>query len=381
MLPLSGVKVIEFCQVAAGPFCGMLLADMGADVIKVEPLEGDMLRQWPPISNGFSENFASLNRNKRSVALDLKSPEGRDAARRLILSADGVIENNRPGVMERLGLGYASLRAENPRLIYCSISAYGQTGPRAGEGGFDVTVQGMSGIMSVTGEQGGAPVKAGVPVSDFSAGLYAAFSFASLVAQVRGGGEGAHVDVSMLGASLAIGALQTSEYFGTGRDPVKLGSAHPRNAPYQAYPAADGYFVVAAGNNKLWQGVCEVIARPDLAADARFATTADRARNQVLLADLLKPEFARFTVGEILEKLAGAGVPCGPINSYSQALADPQVAHMGWIKPIDLPGGTRTRTFGSPVRIGDSDPPIRRNPPGLGEHTQAVLAELEEDRK
>ncbi|MBN9527741.1 MAG: CoA transferase [Alphaproteobacteria bacterium] len=381
MLPLSGVKVIEFCQVAAGPFCGMLLADMGADVIKVEPLEGDMLRQWPPISNGFSENFASLNRNKRSVALDLKSPEGRDAARRLILSADGVIENNRPGVMERLGLGYASLRAENPRLIYCSISAYGQTGPRAGEGGFDVTVQGMSGIMSVTGEQGGAPVKAGVPVSDFSAGLYAAFSFASLVAQVRAGGEGAHVDVSMLGASLAIGALQTSEYFGTGRDPVKLGSAHPRNAPYQAYPAADGYFVVAAGNNKLWQGVCEVIARPDLAADARFATTADRARNQVLLADLLKPEFARFTVGKILEKLAGAGVPCGPINSYSQALADPQVAHMGWIKPIDLPGGTRTRTFGSPVRIGDSDPPIRRNPPGLGEHTQAVLAELDEGRK
>ncbi len=381
MLPLSGVKVIEFCQVAAGPFCGMLLADMGAEVIKVEPLEGDMLRQWPPISNGFSENFASLNRNKRSVALDLKSAEGRDAARRLILSADGVIENNRPGVMDRLGLGYASLKAENPKLIYCSISAYGQTGPRAGEGGFDVTVQGMSGIMSVTGEQGGAPVKAGVPVSDFSAGLYAAFSFASLVAQVRAGGEGAHVDVSMLGASLAIGALQTSEYFGTGRDPVKLGSAHPRNAPYQAYPAADGYFVVAAGNNKLWHGVCEVIARPDLAADERFATTADRARNQVLLADLLKPEFARFTVADILEKLAAAGVPCGPINSYSQALADPQVAHMGWIKPIELPGGTRTRTFGSPVRIGEIDAAIRRNPPALGEHTAAVLAELAAGQK
>jgi crotonobetainyl-CoA:carnitine CoA-transferase CaiB-like acyl-CoA transferase len=381
VLPLSGVKVIEFCQVAAGPFCGMLLADMGAEVIKVEPLEGDMLRQWPPISNGFSENFASLNRNKRSVALDLKSAEGRDAARRLILSADGVIENNRPGVMDRLGLGYASLKPENPKLIYCSISAYGQTGPRAGEGGFDVTVQGMSGIMSVTGEQGGAPVKAGVPVSDFSAGLYAAFSFASLVAQVRAGAEGAHVDVSMLGASLAIGALQTSEYFGTGRDPVKLGSAHPRNAPYQAYPAADGYFVVAAGNNKLWHGVCEVISRPDLAADERFATTADRARNQVLLADLLKPEFARFTVADILQKLAAAGVPCGPINSYSQALADPQVAHMGWIKPIELPGGTRTRTFGSPVRIGEIDPPIRRNPPALGEHTAAVLAELAAGRK
>ncbi len=381
MLPLSGVKVIEFCQVAAGPFCGMLLADMGAEVVKVEPLEGDMLRQWPPISNGFSENFASLNRNKRSVALDLKSPEGRDAARRLILSADGVIENNRPGVMDRLGLGYASLKAENPKLIYCSISAYGQTGPRSGEGGFDVTVQGMSGIMSVTGEAGGAPVKAGVPVSDFSAGLYAAFSFASLVAQVRAGGEGAHIDVSMLGASLAIGALQTSEYFGTGRDPVKLGSAHPRNAPYQAYPAADGYFVVAAGNNKLWHGVCDVIARPDLAADERFATTADRARNQLELAELLKPEFARFTVADILARLAGAGVPCGPINSYSQALADPQVAHMGWIKPIDLPGGTHTRTFGSPIRIGDIDPPIRRNPPALGEHTAQVLAELAEGRK
>jgi len=217
VLPLAGVKVVEFCQVAAGPFCGLLLADMGAEVIKIEPTEGDMLRQWPPIREGFSENFASLNRNKRSVVLDLKNPVHKAAARRLVLSADVLVENNRPGVMDRLGLGWESFRAEKPGLVYCSISAFGQTGPRSGEGGFDVTVQAMSGIMSVTGEPGGAPVKCGVPVSDFSAGLYGAFSIVSLLRRVAGGGEGGHIDVSMLGASLGIAALQTSEYFGNGR--------------------------------------------------------------------------------------------------------------------------------------------------------------------
>ncbi|MBI3199258.1 MAG: CoA transferase [Rhodospirillales bacterium] len=190
MLPLAGVKVVEFCQVLAGPYCGMLLADMGAEVIKVEPPEGDMMRQWPPINEGFSENFASINRNKRSVVLDLKNPAHKAAARRLILSADVVLENNRPGVMDRLGLGWESFRAEKPSLVYCSISAFGQSGPRSAEGGFDVTVQAMSGIMSVTGEEGGAPVKCGVPVSDTGTGLYAAFSIVSVLRRVAGGGPG-----------------------------------------------------------------------------------------------------------------------------------------------------------------------------------------------
>ena len=373
MLPLAGVKVVEFCQVAAGPFCGLLLADMGAEVIKIEPPEGDMLRQWPPISEGFSENFASLNRNKRSVVLDLKSPAHKAAARRLVLSADVVVENNRPGVMDRLGLGWESFRIEKPELVYCSISAFGQTGPRAGEGGFDVTVQAMSGIMSVTGEPDGAPVKCGVPVSDFSAGLYGAFSIVSLLRRVAGGGEGGHIDVSMLGASLGIAALQTSEYFGTGRDPRKLGSAHPRNAPYQAFRASDGHFVIAAGNNKLWESVTQVVGRPDLLDDPRFKTTLSRAEHQAALKDILEVEFARHGVDHWIAAFEKAGVPQGRINAYSQILADPQVAHMGWVEAMELPSGVKTRTFGTPVRITGVDLRKRREPPALGADTEAIF--------
>ena len=373
MLPLAGVKVVEFCQVLAGPYCGMLLADMGAEVIKVEPPEGDMMRQWPPISEGFSENFASINRNKRSVVLDLKDPAHKAAARRLVLSADVVLENNRPGVMDRLGLGYESFRAEKPGLVYCSISAFGQSGPRSAEGGFDVTVQAMSGIMSVTGEEGGAPVKCGVPVSDTGTGLYAAFSIVSVLRRVAGGGEGAHIDASMLGCSLGMAALQTSEYFGTGRDPKKLGSAHPRNAPYQAFKASDGYFVIAAGNNKLWESVTQVVGRPDLLADPRFKTTLSRAEHQVALKDLLEVEFARQGVDHWLAAFEKAGVPQGRINTYSRILADPQVQHMGWVEEMELPSGVKTRTFGVPVKISGTDLRKRRDPPALGAATKSVL--------
>jgi crotonobetainyl-CoA:carnitine CoA-transferase CaiB-like acyl-CoA transferase len=377
MLPLSGIKVVEFCQVLAGPYCGMLLADMGAEVIKVEPPSGDSMRQWPPITQGpkggYSENFASINRNKRSVVLDLKDPAQNEAARKLVLAADVLLENNRPGVMDRLGLGYRSFVREKPSLIYCSISAFGQTGPRAGEGGFDVTVQAMSGIMSVTGEPGGAPVKCGVPVSDVGTGLYAAFTIAALLRRVAQGGAGAHVDASMLGASLGMAALQTSEFFGTGRDPQKLGSAHPRNAPYQAFRAADGYFVIAAGNDKLWQAVTGVVARPDLLADARFATTLLRAQNQVALKDLLEVEFAKQGVDHWIAAFDEAGVPHGRINSYSRILADPQVEHMGWIEQIDLPSGARTRTFGAPIGVSGLDLKKRLDPPALGADTEAIL--------
>ncbi len=373
MLPLAGVRVVEFCQVLAGPYCGMLLADLGAEVIKVEPPEGDMMRQWPPISEGYSENFASINRNKRSVVLDLKDPAQKAAARKLILTADVVLENNRPGVMDRLGLGYESFRAERPGLVYCSISAFGQSGPRSGEGGFDVTVQAMSGIMSVTGEPDGAPVKCGVPVSDTGTGLYAAFTIVSVLRRVAGGGAGAHIDASMLGCSLGMAALQTSEFFGTGNDPKKLGSAHPRNAPYQAFKCADGHFVIAAGNNKLWEAVTQVVGRPDLFADPRFATTQSRAANQVALKDLLEVEFAKQGVDHWLAAFEKAGVPQGRINTYSQILADPQVAYMGWVEEMELPSGVKTRTFGSPVRISATDISKRRDPPGLGADTEAIF--------
>jgi crotonobetainyl-CoA:carnitine CoA-transferase CaiB-like acyl-CoA transferase len=354
----------------------MLLADMGADVIKVESPEGDGLRQWPPIRNGDSENFASVNRNKRSVVLDLKDPVQRAAARRLALSADVVVENFRPGVLQKLGLGYDVLAAEKPSLVYCSISAYGQTGPRAQEGGFDLTVQAVSGVMSVTGDKGGAPVKCGVPISDFGAGLYAAFAISAALHKVRREGAGDHIDVSMLGATLGMAALQTSEYFGTGRDPGKRGSAHPRNAPYQAFKASDGYFAMAAGNDRLWRAACAGIGKGDLADDPRFATTSLRARNQEALREILEATFAGHTVAELLATFAAAGVPCAPINSYSQVLEDPQVTHMEWVRPLTLPGGAHTRTLVSPIRMRRERFDVYRRPPALGEHTDEVLAGL-----
>ncbi|RCW68584.1 CaiB/BaiF CoA transferase family protein [Pseudorhodoferax soli] len=376
-LPLEGVKVIEVCNVAAGPFCGMLLADQGADLIKVEhPQGGDTLRSWPPITQGFSENFASLNRNKRSVALDLKDAEHVALFRRLVVDADVLVENNRPGVMDRLGVGYADLSALNPRLVYCSISAYGQTGPRSGEGGFDLTVQAMSGIMSVTGEPGGAPVKCGVPLADFSAGLYAAFYIAAALREVAKSGTGTHIDVPMLGATLGISALQTSEYFGSGIDPKPLGSAHPRNAPYRVFRSRDGHFGLAAGNNALWASVCEVVGRPELLEDNRFATPTLRASHQQALLEILEAVFAQEDTATWLARFRDAGVPCAPINSYSEVLQDPQVQHMQWVQPLTLPNGVSTKTFVSPIRIGGAVQGVRRAPPTLGQHTDEVLGEL-----
>ena len=374
MLPLTGIRVIEFCNVAAGPFCAMLLADMGADVVKVEnPQGGDSMRQWPPLTAGYSENFASLNRNKRSVTLDLKNPADRERARNLILGADVVLENNRPGVMDRLGLGYRSFAAEKPSLVYCSISAFGQEGPRAGEGGFDLTMQAMAGVMSVTGEPDGAPVKCGVPLSDFCAGLYGAYAIAAVLRRVQQGGAGEHIDVSMLGTSLAVAALQTSEYFGSGRDPAKLGSAHPRNAPYQAFKAKDGYFAMAAGNDSLWKAACDVVGMPGLVQDPRFGSTTLRAKHQKELKAILEEQFGKHTAAEMLGRFRAAGVPCAPINTYSQALEDEQVRHMQWVQEIALPTGARTRTFASPLRFTGKGFPIRRGPPALGEHNDEVF--------
>jgi len=376
--PLSGIKVVEFCQVAAGPFCGMLLADFGAEVVKVEPPEGDAMRQWPPLSGGYSENFASLNRGKKSVALDLKDPADRDFARALVLEADVVVENNRPGVMQRLGLGWDWFGPRKPSLVYCSISAFGQVGPRATEGGFDLTVQAATGVMSVTGEEGGAPVKCGVPISDFTAGLYAAFSIASLVARVRAGGPGGAIDVPMFATTIAIAALQTSEYFGTGRNPRKLGSAHPRNAPYQAFRAADGWFAIAAGNDRLWQAVCEVVGAPEWSADGRFASTTLRAANQAALKDMLEARLAGAGAAAWLERFRAAGVPCAPINGYAEALADPQAAHLGLVVAATLPGGHPTRTVGCPVRLDGEAVAVNATFPTLGEHTQVLRAGAKE---
>jgi len=374
---LEGVRVIEICNVAAGPFCGMLLADMGADVVKIEPPgTGDTLRSWSPITDGYSENFASLNRNKRSVTLNLKDEADKQLAAQLIAQADILIENNRPGVMDRLGLGYQAMSERNPKLVYCSISAYGQSGPRSQEGGFDLTLQAMSGLMSVTGEADGAPVKCGVPVCDFTAGLYGAFSVVAALRTAQATQQGTHVDISMLGATLGIAALQTSQYFGTGIDPVKLGSAHPRNAPYQVFRCQGGYFGMAAGNDSLWKSVCDVIGRADLYADARFANTGLRAANQDALRDILEGLFADADADTWLGRFRQAGVPCAPINDYSDVLADPQVDHMQWVQDLTLPNGAQTRTFASPIRFDGHTAQVSRRPPALGEHNAEVLSEL-----
>ncbi|GIL38012.1 CoA transferase [Rhodospirillales bacterium TMPK1] len=374
---MQGVRVIEFCEVASGPFCGMLLADFGADVIKVEKSDGgDALRQWPPLNHGDSENFASLNRNKRSIALDLKDPAQRDIARRLCLSADVVLENYRPGAMARNGLGYADLSPEKPSLVMASISAYGQEGPRANEGGFDVVIQAVGGIMSVTGEADSDPVKCGVPVSDFSAGLYAAFAIVTALRHAEATGQGAHLDIPMLGTTLAIAALQTSEYFGTGKSPRKLGSAHPRNAPYQAFRAQDGFFVLAAGNDKLWRSVCEMVALPELVGDSRFIDTTSRCTNQAALKHLLESVFRMRTSAHWIEQCAMRGIPCGPINDYATALADSQVAATELVQDLDLPNGARTKTVVSPLRFGETQFGVRRRPPALDEHRTEILSEL-----
>ncbi|RCW63223.1 CaiB/BaiF CoA transferase family protein [Pseudorhodoferax soli] len=376
-LPLEGIKVLEVCNVAAGPFCGMLLADLGADVVKIEnPKGGDTLRSWPPITEGYSENFASLNRNKRSITMDLKDADDIEMLKMLAADADVLIENNRPGVMDRLGIGYEALSKINPRLVYASISAYGQSGPRSAEGGFDLTVQAMSGIMSITGEPDGAPVKCGVPLADFSAGLYAALSVSAALRAVQSTGRGSHLDVPMLGATLGIAALQTSEFFGSGVDPKPLGSAHPRNAPYRVFRSKDGYFGMAAGNNSLWESVCEVVSLPHLLEDDRFVSPTTRAKHQDALLEILEVEFAKAGTEDWLSRFRKAGVPCAPINKYSEVLKDAQVEHMGWVQALELPNGVKTRTFGAPVRISSKTQSIRLRPPALGEHNGEILEPL-----
>jgi succinate---hydroxymethylglutarate CoA-transferase len=379
--PLTGVKVMEFGQIAAGPFTGSLLADLGADVVKVErPDGGDGMRSWPPLtgspgSAGYSENFASLNRNKRSITADLKDPAELPRLRKLAAVADVLVENFRPGVLKRLGLGYDALTEANPRLVYCSISGYGQDGPYGSKGAFDVTVQGISGLMSVTGEPGRPPVKCGVPVGDFCAGLYAAYAITAALMQSRQTGRGAHIDCSMLGALIGVAALQTSEYFGTGNAPGALGSAHPRNAPYQAFMASDEHFIIAAGNDRLWGEVCEAVGLPELRHDARFATQTLRAANQVELAGLLEPRFAQRTAAEWLEELDRRGVPCAPINTYPEILDDPQVAHLELVRNLRLPNGATTRTTAFPLRISDYRFEVYRQPPELGADNEDVYGE------
>lgn len=375
MQPLQGIKVVEFTNILSGPFCGMLLSDMGAEVIKIEKPSGDDMRFWPPITDGYSENFASVNRNKRSIAMDLKSPEDQALALQLCKDAHVIVENNRGGVMARLGLGYEDIQAVNPAIVYCSINAFGSEGPYAHRGGFDLVVQAESGIMSVTGDDD--PVKCGVPISDTATGLYGAFAIAAALREAEKTGHGVHIDASMLGASIGISALQTSEFFGTGGNSPRMGSRHPRNAPYQAFKGSDGYFCIAAGNDKLYRDVCNIVQMPELIDRAEYKTTALRARNQTQLAEILAVPFAKKTADEWLSIFGDAGVPCGHINTFENALSHPQVRHCEWVQDMVLPNGVKTKTFGNPVRFNNQSTKIRSMPPALDEHGAQIRAEAE----
>lgn len=379
--PLAGLKVIEFGQIAAGPFAGSLLADLGADIVKVErPDNGDGMRQWPPFIDGegeesYSANFASLNRNKRSVAVDFNSPDQLERLKQLCGAADVIIENYRPGVLAKFGLGYEPLAASNPKLVYCSISGYGQEGPYSQRGAFDVTIQAISGLMSVTGEEDGQAVKCGVPVADFAAGLYAAYTIAASVLKAKTTGAGAYIDCSMLGSVLGISALQTSEYYGNLTPPKRLGTAHPRNAPYQGFRGNDKPFVIAAGNDKLWHAVAAAVGLPELAQDPRFGTQTLRARHQKELAALLQERFERRPAAYWLEEFERRGVPAAPVNTFEDILNDPGIAAMKLIEELPLPNGAATKTIAFPVKVSGAPFALRRLPPRKGEHTEEVFAE------
>ena len=381
-MPLSGIKVLEFGQIAAGPFAGSLLADLGADVVKVEnPDGGDGMRLWPPLSKGenkteFSENFASLNRNKRSVAIDLKKSSDIKILKELISVCDVLIENYRPGVMDKLNLGYDTLKKINSSLIYCSISGYGQIGPNAKKGAFDVTVQAFSGLMSVTGNEDSEPVKCGVPFGDFCAGLYASYSIlAKIIHKNSIGGRGGFIDCSMLGSLIGVSALQTSEYFGTGLSPKAMGSAHPRNAPYRAFKAKDNHFIIAAGNDKLWLEVVDVVKLSKLKYDKRFKTQQLRAKHQEKLFELLQPEFEKKEAKYWIFEMDRRGVPCSLINKFSDVIKENQVKEMELVLPLELPNGKQTKTTAFPIKISDYKFNIYRPPPNLGNDNNEIISD------
>ena len=377
VLALEGLRVIDQTQVMAGPSCSMLLADMGADVIKVEPLEGETTRkQGQQVAPGVSAAFVAINRNKRSMTLDLKQPDGIAILKKLVTTADVLVENYRPGVARRLGVDWDTLRAVNPRLVYCSISGFGQTGPYAARGGYDLIAQGMSGIMSVTGHPGGAPVKVGIPITDLGAGLFGTFGILCALRARRTTGRGQLVDTSLFEAGLALGVWEATEYWLTGRTPQPMGSAHRMNAPYQALRASDGHFTVGAANTKLWPLFCGVIGREELVADPRFATVASRVEHRAALQEELERATVHRTRAHWLERCEAAGIPAGPIYSVPEALADPHAQARGMVQELPHPVAGAVKVLGNPVKMSATPPAMRRAAPLLGADTESVLREL-----
>jgi formyl-CoA transferase len=377
MAPLSGIRIVDLTRVVAGPFCTMMLGDMGAEVLKIEePTHGDDSRAWAPLLDGTGSFFLALNRSKKSVALDLKTAEGAGVLRRLIASADVLIENFRPGSLAELGFDYAAAAALNPRLIYCSISGYGQTGPASQLPGYDAVLQGEAGIMDMTGFPGGEPTRVGVAITDYLAGLYATQGILLALHDRHTSGLGQHVDISLFEAMLSVMRLPMSVLLATGKTPSRVGNEHLNIAPYQPLQAKDGLIIVAVANPGLWVRFCEAMERPEWRDDPRFRTNTDRVAHRDALQAAIQIEFQALTVDELMRRLQAKNVPCGRVRSIAEALAHPQVGPRQILLTQPHPQIGPIETLAPVVRLSRTPADVTLPPPGLGEHTDEVLAGL-----
>ena len=375
---LDGLTVLDLTRVLSGPYCTMMLADMGARVIKVEqPGKGDDTRGWgPPFQDGESAYFMSINRNKESLTLNLKHPDGRAVLDALIERADVLVENFRPGTLERMGLGYPDLSQRRPDLVYCSISGFGQTGPRHREPGYDAVMQGEGGLMSITGAPDGPGFRLGVAIADIASGMFAAYGVAVALFARHRTGRGQLVDVGMLDSVAALLTYQAGIYFATGKPPGRLGNLHPTITPYETLEAADGDLVVAVGNDQLWRTFCDVLGLETLADDPRFRTNKDRVGARETLRPLLVERLRTRPAAAWLTDLKKAGVPCGGVRDFEQVLTDPQIVERAMVIALQHPVAGAIRQLGVPVKLGETPGAVRTPPPVLGQHTSAILGEL-----
>ena len=371
---LSDVIVLDLSRVLAGPYCTMILGDLGATIIKVEqPGNGDDTRHFgPPYITGESAYYLGLNRNKYSIQLDFSKPEGKERLLKLVSTATVLVENFRPGSLERQGLGYEALRAINPGLIYCSISGYGQTGPYALRPGYDFVAQAESGLMSVTGEIDGDPQRVGSPVGDVSAGMFACMSILAALRVRDHTGKGQHIDISLLETTMSLLSNVSSNYLISGEEAQRFGNGHPNIVPYQAFHTKDGYVVVSCGNDRLYQVLCQLLEREDLATDPRFATNPQRVRNRQELVPVLQGEFLRRKTDEWLPQLRAAGIPCGPINTVSQIYNDPHIQAREFVWECEHPTAGRIKLSGSPIHLSETPTRLYKAPPLLGEDDDKV---------
>jgi crotonobetainyl-CoA:carnitine CoA-transferase CaiB-like acyl-CoA transferase len=376
--PLEGLRVLDLTRALAGPFCALMLGDMGADVLKVEqPGVGDNARAWgPPFQGGESSYFLSVNRNKRSLALNLRDQRGVEVLRRLVAWSDVLLENFVPGTLDRLGFSYESCRQIKPDIVYCAISGFGQVGPDRERAAYDQILQGLGGLMSITGEEGGPPVRIGVAIADIMAGMFAAYAVLAALYHRRETGEGQMIDTSLLDGQLAMLTYQSGRYFATGESPGSSGNHHPTIVPYGMYHAADGYFNLAVGTDDLWRRFCAALGLEQLLDDPRFRTNPDRLAHRAALNEILAPLFAELTIETIETRLNAAGVPCGAVADLKTVFHSPQVAALGIVHELAHPTAGPIKVVGPPYRLSATPPSVRLPPPLLGEHTDAVLREL-----